>query len=173
MTAPRAGKGGKVPTIAIAIGVLSGAVVLLVIALVPFPLRLTHRARMEMALDRVARAVDRAQKTGRISLDALSGGLVSPDALNSAIAEKVFVRAYDLRRPDIERLLGVRTSGEDSMVLLDFWGRPIIFQIPTCYPDGLEYNTATGPATIRPLEESIWASKANWPFAGFEGIADG
>jgi len=70
-----------------------------------------------------------------------------------------------------------RVGPEGEELLVDVWGRPIIFQVPALYPEGLTYPTAQGRHIVAPLPPAVWDEQ--WRGAiqvwslGKNGVDDG
>ena len=73
--------------------------------------------------------------------------------VNSQIVE-VITRERGLLQPQF--LESGRFLSEDNGLILDVWGRPLVFQVPSMYPEGLTCRTADGLRRAPPLPASLW-----------------
>jgi len=109
-------------------------------------------------------------------LDVLHSGLVGLQAQCQAANEDPFVDLpanasrtnylnwYLLRQMSDRNLLDMKALAklrnlaiiDGKRCLVDSWGRPIIFQVPSVCPSGLTYTTAKGCEVVKPLNGSLW-----------------
>ena len=97
--------------------------------------------------------------------------------LNALVTHLILQR--NLMQPEGCREYGWLKRGgpEGDELLVDAWGRPIIFQVPALYPEGLTYPTAQGRRIVAPLPPAVWDEQ--WRGAiqvwslGKNGVDDG
>jgi len=106
----------------------------------------------------VARVLYACLHEGNSLVSQAPGQASVPNEINSYITQvlidKQYLSATVLRH---HGYLTKSKSGRD--LLIDSWGRPLVFQIPALYPSGLIYSTAAGQTTILPLSSSAWPSE--------------
>jgi len=93
------------------------------------------------------------QEDGESFLATPSYARGSPNMLNSHCA---YIMVEDKRLLDRQWLEDDGFLSEGGDLLLDTWGRPLVFQAPSMYPKGLTCLTAHGPRKIAPLSDSLW-----------------
>ena len=117
-----------------------------------------------------------AVKRGQLRLEDLSQISEQPDALNAYLtAFLVAERNFD-ESALLDRGYLVKRPGAQEGLLTDGWGRPIIFQVPDVFSEGLVYSIEGSATKIQPLPPEIWSSKKWGPIQvwslGRNGIDD-
>jgi hypothetical protein len=78
------------------------------------------------------------------------------DALNALMTQFLVTKGH-LSAPSLRKRGFLRRLGPQGQELLvDDWGRPLVFQVPAVYPEGLLITRSKGVTMVRPLKTSQW-----------------
>jgi hypothetical protein len=87
-------------------------------------------------------------------------GCDRPNVINSHVVSVIVDEKALIDRGGLEGDSFISAQGD---VLLDAWGRPLVFQAPSVYPNGVTCLTSDGSRRVRPLPESLWNSERYGP----------
>jgi len=104
--------------------------------------------------------VDRAiwfstKRTGHGVVPEQPSRISSIEELNAHITKTLITEKHIVHSVFWENgYLGLTQTGRP--ILVDSWGRPLMFSIPELYPSGLTYTSSGGRSRILPLPSSVW-----------------
>jgi len=114
------------------------------------------KARTSVQIQQAQRVIMQGISQGDLVISSLPVRMDHVDALNALMTQflvtKGHLSAAALRKQGLVRRLG--PQGQE--LLLDEWGRPLVFQVPAVYPEGLVITTRNGVTKVRPLKTWQW-----------------